>query len=257
MANLNESGVKKVHTENEGYSVVETGLVSNLKGRREIADEKTDNEINIIPATNLFIAQINEQDPEQDPVIITTLELNEGEFATVVVTAVPEMANCPRLAWYSSNQEVAVVSDMMEYGMYAGNKAHIAAVSEGDAVITVADANGELKCELQLSVVAAGPEPEPIEVGSKYAFVSYSDDAEPVEYAHGTVEVLSTTKKLAKIVVLTNEPDDPQEPWVGREFYVDRDIEVGDGNKYPLYTNTSKTVVPGVVVEITEKVEEA
>jgi len=61
---------------------------------------------------------------------------------------------------------------------------------------------------------------------------------------------------LAKIVVLTNEPDDPETTWVGREFYVDRSIEVGDGNKYPLYTNTSKTVVPGVVVEITEKVEE-
>lgn len=234
-----------IHSENEGYSVLGTGLIANLESHREEADEKSDVEVNIKAASALAME-------------IQEATLLKGAYLLARVAVTPFTANCPRLFWQSTNEEVVVVDDNLNgSGLREDGLAMVYAVGVGEAQVKAVAENG-LSCTMSLEVVAEEePEPEPIEVGSKYAFVSYSDDAEPVEYAHGTVEVLSTTKKLAKIVVLTNEPDDPEATWVGREFYVDRSVEVGDGNKYPLYTNTSKTVVPGVVVEITEKVEEA
>ena len=233
-----------VHSENEGYSVIGTGLVSNLESHREEVDEKSDVEVNIKAASALAME-------------IQEATVLKGADLIAKVSVTPFIANCPKLTWLSSNEAVAIVDDKLNgNGICENGIAMIYAVGVGEAEISATAENG-LTCSMSLEVVAKEvPEPEPIETGSKYAFVSYSDDAEPLQYAHGTVEVLSTTKKLAKIVVLTNEPDDPEATWVGREFYVDRSIEVGDGNKYPLYTNTSKTVVPGVVVEITEKVEE-
>ena len=234
-----------VYSEDEGYSVAGTGLVSNLECHREEADEKSDIEVNIKAATALAME-------------IQEATVLKGADILAKVSVTPFVANCPKLTWLSSDESVAIVDDMINgNGICEDGIAMVYAKGIGEATISATAENG-LTCSMSLEVVAKEePEPEPIETGSKYAFVSYSDDAEPVEYARGTVEVLSTTKKLAKIVVLTNEPDDPEETWVGREFYVDLGIEVGDGNKHPLYTNTSKEVVPGVVVEITEKVEEA
>lgn len=236
---------KKVYSENEGYSIVNTGLVSNLETHREEADEKSDVEVNITAATALAME-------------IQEATVLKGADLIAKVSVTPFVANCPKLIWLSSNEEVAVVDDKLSgNGICEDGLAMVYAKGIGEATIS-ATAESGLTCSMSLEVVAEEkPEPEPIETGSKYAFVSYSDGAESVEYARGTVKVLSTTKQLAKVVVLTNEPDDPEATWVDREFYVDRSIEVGDGNKYPLYTNTSKTVVPGVVVEITEKVEEA
>lgn len=239
---LNEEEAK-VYREDEGYSVEKTGLISNLESRTEKVQKKSDAEVNIHMATALTMD-------------VKGAEVVKNAELILKVTATPFIASCPKLTWLSSNEKVAVVDDQVRgSGVKEDGVVQVYARGIGEATITAKAENG-LSCSMELTVVEEESEEEgPIEVGSKYAFTSYSDDEEATEYASGTVEVLSSTTKLAKIKVLTNEPDDPENTWVGREFYVDVDAEVGE-EKYHLYTNTKKTVVPGIVVKITSKIEE-
>jgi hypothetical protein len=230
-----------IHSENEGYSVLGTGLIANLESHREEADEKSDVEVNIKAASALAME-------------IQEATLLKGAYLLARVAVTPFTANCPRLIWQSTNEEVVVVDDNLNgSGLREDGLAMVYAVGVGEAQVKAVAENG-LSCTMSLEVVVP-VDPETLEVDSTYAFNLFEDEAETAS-AEGTVKVLSVADDLAKISVLTIDPDDPEETWVEREFYVDADLEVGDGNKHALYEDAEKTEVSGITIEITEKVGE-
>ena len=100
--------------------------------------------------------------------------------------------------------------------------------------------------------------PEP----GTYAFTSTWKylDAQGVEQtatANGTAQLFGAADMIgsyAKIKVLTNTPDDPNETWVGREFYIPANAKVGDDVQLLTYKDGKFTLVQGITVKIGAKV---
>ena len=102
-------------------------------------------------------SKYSEQQPAVTPVTgVTldknTLELTEGESASLTATITPAEADDKRVAWASSDETVATVD----------SSGRITAVKAGTVTITVTTADGSFRAECTVSVKARQPEPDPI-----------------------------------------------------------------------------------------------
>ena len=126
-----------------------------------------------------------------------TLELKEGESATLTATVEPEDATNPKVSWSSDDPDVATVSD----------SGKVTAVSAGTATITVLteDGNFEAICEVTVTEAEPSPSPSPTEpepVTVDVTGVTLSEDT--LELKEGESTTLTATV----------EPEDATNPKV-------------------------------------------
>ena len=138
---ITETG-DKVYSKNEGYSVTGTGIVTNLESHQEANQKKSDEEINIHE-----VSKINAS--------TSSVVLSSGAELLVNVEAMPFIANCPEISWYSSDENVAIVDDMMSTLQYEGGRlVKIIGVGAGTTIITAVSEGSKLSCSINVEVVA-------------------------------------------------------------------------------------------------------
>ena len=100
-----------------------------------------------------------------------TLELKEGESATLTATVEPEDATNPKVSWSSDDPDVATVSD----------SGKVTAVSAGTATITVLTEDGNFEAICEVTVTEAEPSPSPTGPEDDPEPTEPEDDPEPTE----------------------------------------------------------------------------
>lgn len=89
----------------------------------EDVDEKSDKEVNIIPAESISISS-------------STTTIQTGGSLSLQITTTPEIANAPVVVWESSDPSIAMVNDKGVVIAFKAGKVEITATSPKDNTIT-------------------------------------------------------------------------------------------------------------------------
>lgn len=183
---LAAEGLKKeTNHENGGYAVSQNGMILNLSlnGEARVGGEEVVEE-------EATVEELTSETPE--------VTIMPGESVRVKA----EPSGFMSIAWYSSDESVAVVNTVLYgSGLQENGLAEILGVGEGTATVTASTSTG-VKCDVEVTVskeVESETEPEPVEQEPLPAEEKVEPEQQQVEPVSLEAEIpVATTKRSTK-----------------------------------------------------------